>query len=110
MVVHRLFKSAESGQLYDVLIYLVPARGGNLSSVQRVEYFFGGFDWKDRIFPATDRARGFPAYTAAYGPFLCTAEVFFTDGESAILHRFIDFEMGDFSAPPEVPPGDRDTA
>jgi hypothetical protein len=70
MVVHRLFKSAETSQLYDVLIYLVPARGGSLASVQRVEYFFGGFGWKDRIFPATDRARGFPVFTAAYGPSL----------------------------------------
>jgi hypothetical protein len=38
--------------------------------------------------------------TAAYGPFLCTAEVFFTDGNSVLLHRFIDFEMGTLVSAP----------
>ena len=94
MLVHKLFPSTESGQLYDLLIYIVPAQGGTLLCVQRVEYYFGGFGWEHRIFVASDRSRGFPILTAAYGPFLCTAEIFFTDGGSVMLHRFIDFEMG----------------
>jgi hypothetical protein len=94
MLVHKLFPSTESGELYDILIYLIPAFGGTLASVQRVEYYFGGLGWKHKIFSALDRSRGFPVLTAAYGPFLCTAEVFFNDGESVMVHRFIDFEMG----------------
>jgi len=94
MLVHKLFQSTEKGELYDLLIYVVPAKDGTLSGVHRVEYFFGGHGWANRIFVALDRSRGFPVLTAAYGPFLCTAEVFFTDGERVMLHRFIDFEMG----------------
>ena len=94
MLVHRLSPSTEEGQLYDILIYVVPAIQGSLASVAQVEYFFGAFGWKNQIFTAFDRSRGFPVLTAAYGPFLCTAEVTFTDGVSVMLHRFIDFEMG----------------
>lgn len=94
MLVHKLFPSTEPGELYDILIYVLPARGANLSVVDRVEYFFGGFGWNNKVFTVRDRSRGFPILTSAYGPFLCTAEVFFTDGGSRMLHRFIDFEMG----------------
>lgn len=94
MLVHKLFSSTEKGELYDILIYVVPSKDGTLSGVHRLEYFFGGHRWKNRIFVASDRSRGFPVLTAAYGPFLCTAEVFFTDGEHVMLHRYIDFEMG----------------
>jgi hypothetical protein len=94
MLVHRLSPSTEEGELYDILIYVIPALRGSVSGVAQVEYFFGGHGWGDRIFTATDRSRGFPVLTAAYGPFLCTANVIFTDGSSMILHRYIDFEMG----------------
>jgi hypothetical protein len=94
MLVHKLFPSTEKGELYDILIYTVPTKDGTLAGVQRVEYFFGSYGWKNRIFVASDRSRGFPILTAAYGPFLCTAEVFFSDGERVMLHRYIDFEMG----------------
>lgn len=94
MLVHKLFQSTEAGELYDILIYVVPTRKATLSGVSRVEYFFGGYGWQNRIFEAVDRSRGFPVLTAAYGPFLSTAEVFFTDGGSVMLHRYIDFEMG----------------
>ncbi len=99
MLVHRLFPTTEAGQLYDILIYLVPAYRGTLSGVDRVEYFFGGYGWQNKVFVAADRSRWFPVLTAAYGPFLCTAEVFFTDGQSVILHRFVDFEMGNVVGP-----------
>ncbi|HXH40188.1 MAG TPA: pYEATS domain-containing protein [Thermoanaerobaculia bacterium] len=94
MLVHKLFQSTEKGELYDILIYVVPSKDGTLSGVHSVEYFLGSYGWKNRIFVASDRSRGFPVLTAAYGPFLCTAEVFFTDGERVMLHRYIDFEMG----------------
>lgn len=94
MLVHKLFQSTEKGELYDILIYVIPSKDGTLSGVQNVEYFFGSYGWKNRIFVASDRSRGFPVLTAAYGPFLCTADVVFTDGERVMLHRYIDFEMG----------------
>lgn len=95
MLVHRLLPSTESGELYDIVIYLIPTYKSTLIGVQRVEYYFGGRGWQHKVFIASDRARAFPVLTAAYGPFLCTAEVFFDDGHVVMLHRFIDFEMGD---------------
>jgi len=100
MLVHRLYRSREEGQLYDLIIYVVPHKEASLAGVSRVEYFLGGY-WGNKIFPSSDRSRGFAIATAAYGPMLCTAEVFFNDGTSVILHRYIDFEMG-ASAPARV--------
>lgn len=92
-LVHRLAPSRDPKQLYDILIYLLPHEGATLAGVQKVEYYFGR-SWGDRIFTSIDRANGFPISTSAYGPFVCTAEVFFTDGASTMLWRYIDFEMG----------------
>jgi pYEATS domain-containing protein involved in immunity len=97
MLVHRLYRSREEGQLYDLVIYVVPHKDASLAGVSRVEYFLGWY-WGNKIFPSSDRSRGFAIATAAYGPLLCTAEVFFNDGTSVMLHRYIDFEMGS-SAP-----------
>jgi hypothetical protein len=97
MLVHKLYRSREVGQLYDLIIYVVPHKQASLSGVTRVEYFLGKY-WSNMVFPSLDRSRGFPIRTAAYGPLLCTAEVFFNDDTSVILHRYLDFEMGD-SAP-----------
>ena len=88
------------GEVYDILIYVVPAKRGSLSGVSKVEYYFGGRGWRNKIFTSNDRSRGFPVLTAAYGPFLCTARVTFNDDSDFILHRFIDFEMGNVVASP----------
>jgi hypothetical protein len=93
MLVHRLYRSREDGQLYDLTIYIVPHKEASLIGVTRVEYFLGSY-WGNKIFPSSDRSRGFAIATAAYGPVLCTAQVFFNDGSSVMLHRYIDFEMG----------------
>jgi len=97
MLVHRLFRSDTPGQHYDMLIYVIPHKSTSFASVAHVEYFLGSY-WGNEIFTATDRAHGFPLRTSAYGPFLCTAHVHFTDRPPAILSRYIDFEMGQ-SAP-----------
>src|SRR6266851_5603409 len=52
MLVHRLFPSTEPGQVYELLIYVLPARSGTLAGVERVEYFFGGFGWENKVFVA----------------------------------------------------------
>jgi hypothetical protein len=96
MLVHRLFRSDTDGQHYDVLIYIIPHKDASLIQVTRVEYFLGRF-WYNRIFTASERSHGFALLASAYGPFLCTAEVFFTDGTSHTLSRYIDFEMGEYA-------------
>jgi len=93
MLVHRLYRSREVGQLYDLIVYIVPHKQASLAGVSRVEYFLGSY-WGNKVFPSLDRSRGFAIATAAYGPLLCTAEVFFNDGTSVMLHRYLDFEMG----------------
>jgi hypothetical protein len=94
MIVHKLYKSQQDGQLYDILIYVIPKKNSNLIQVISVEYYFGQF-WGNRIFISTHRSNGFAIATSAYGPFLCTAKINFNDGKSTTVYRFIDFEMGD---------------
>lgn len=96
MLVHRLYKSPKDGQLYDILIYIIPKKNNNLIQVTSVEYYFGKF-WDTKIFTSTDRSNGFAIATSAYGPFLCTAKINFNDGGSKTIYRFIDFEMGDLA-------------
>jgi hypothetical protein len=92
-LVHTISPSSDPDELYDIRMYLVPHKSASLASVQCVEYYFGKY-WKDRIFVATNRSNAFLVSTSAYGPFVCTAEVHFSDGEVAVLSRYIDFEMG----------------
>ena len=92
-IVHRLQTSADPSQLYDVVLYAVPATEGSLASVRHIEYFFGRA-WGHIIYTSEDRAKGFPVTLSAWGPFLCTAKLVFTDGTSYTMYRFIDFEMG----------------
>lgn len=94
-LVHKLVSSTKPDQLYDVLIYLIPHKNATLSFVQKVEYYFGPY-WDNRIFTSTDRAKGFAISTSAFGPFVCTAELHFTDGQTSMIWRYIDFEMGQF--------------
>lgn len=92
-LVHRLAPSAKSGMLYDIQLYLVPHREATLSNVSKVEYYFGRH-WGKQIFTSIDRSRGFVISTSTFGPFMCTAELHFTDGETVIINRYVDFEMG----------------
>lgn len=93
-LVHKVAPSKDPEQLYDILIYLVPHhKEASLAAVSRVEYYFGK-SWGSRIFASIDRATSFSISTSAYGPFVCTASIHFTDGESVMLSRYIDFEMG----------------
>ena len=96
MIVHKLFHSSRPGQVYDVLVYLVPHSGGSLVEVASVEYFFGRY-WANKIYPSYDRSHGFPILTSAYGTFLCCAQLRFNDGTKQTLYRYIDFEMGAYA-------------
>jgi hypothetical protein len=105
-LVHRLAPSTKPDQLYDVLIYLVPHPDSDatLASVKKVEYYFGK-SWGNSIFTSTDRARGFAIATSAYGAFMCTAEIYFSDGGTIMVNRYIDFEMGAASKAGELDGG-----
>ncbi len=92
-LVHRLSPSKQPKQLYDVLAFLKAGKGASLLDVEKVEYYFGKH-WGNRIFTSTNKWNSFAIGTSAYGPFLCTAHVFFNDGYVAKTWRYIDFEMG----------------
>jgi hypothetical protein len=98
MLVHSLTKSAN--QMFDVFLYLIP-HYGSLRAVQAVEYYFGEY-WNFRIFRTEQRYNGFAVVTSAYGPFLCTAKIYFTDEQVVTQYRYIDFEMGS-TAPVRLP-------
>ncbi|MFZ0036964.1 MAG: pYEATS domain-containing protein [Candidatus Acidiferrales bacterium] len=93
LLVHRIAPSKEPGMLYDIQLYVVPHAHATLASLDQVEYYFGP-SWGNQIFTSVDRARGFPITTSAYGAFMCTAKLFFSDGEAVIINRYVDFEMG----------------
>lgn len=97
-IVHRIAPSGRPGMLYDIQIYLVPHNGATLVNVSRVEYYFGRH-WGNQVFVCADRARSFAISTSAFGAFMCTAELFFTDGAQMIINRYIDFEMGSIGKP-----------
>jgi hypothetical protein len=106
MLVHRLTRSQREDQVFDILLYVIPHKTV-LSGVAKVEYFFGNY-WGNRVYSVTDRSRGFPVVVSAYGPMLCTAKVHFTDGETVMLYRYIDFEMGDLAHPAPKPKPEAD--
>ena len=88
MLVHRIVPSEQPGQVYDILIYLVPhpTSDATLAGVKRVEYYFGK-SWGQNVFASDDRAHGFAITTSAYGPFVCTAEIHFSDGQAVMVSR-----------------------
>lgn len=96
MLVHRLQRSKSESHLYDILIYVIPHKSCSLAAVTQIEYFFGHY-WGNKVYPSNDRSRGFPIVTSAYGPLLCTAKVYFNDGSTTTLSRYIDFEMGNLA-------------
>jgi hypothetical protein len=93
-LVHRVAPSRDADYAYDVMIYLIPHRGtdATLACVSHVDYY-AGRGWKNSIFTITNRARGFSIALSTHGPFVCTAEIHFTDGEVATVGRYIDGEM-----------------
>ncbi|PSL50003.1 hypothetical protein CLV51_1011345 [Chitinophaga niastensis] len=96
MLVHKIFKSTSDGQHYDLLIYVIPHNEASLIQVKSVEYFLGPF-WGNQVFKTKNRSKGFAVKTSAYGEFLCTAKITFTDNQEMFVHRYIDFEMGGYA-------------
>jgi hypothetical protein len=92
-LVHRIAPSNEPRMLYDIQLYLVAHEGSTLANLIQAEYYFGR-GWNNQIFTSIDRAQGFPIATSAYGAFMCTAKLYFSDGEIVFINRYVDFEMG----------------
>ncbi len=89
---HVIRPSNEDGQVYDVFIYLVRHKSEDFSDVKFAEFFLGPY-WNNIIFEAVEETKGFIGIsTSAYGTFLCTCKVTFTDNSQIEIHRYIDFE------------------
>ncbi len=97
---HTIRPSKKPNQLYDIAIYLIPHRSNDpkyrrndLSDIVEAEFFLGEY-FNNKVFNIKNRGGVIGVTTSAYGPFLCTCKVLFTDGEQLMLNRYIDFEMG----------------
>jgi hypothetical protein len=103
MLSHKIRPSTLKGQEYDLSVFLVRktrhgASTAQFSDVQSVEYYLGDFFGEGKFgskFIVKDSKDGFAMKTSAYGPPLCKATINFNDGKSAVVSRFLDFEMGD---------------
>jgi hypothetical protein len=93
-MVHRAAPSRDPEYAYDVLIYIIPHvdTEATLAAVQHVEYYCGR-GWRNGIIKMKNRSQGFKIALATRGPFICTAKLYFTDGHTAIIGRYIDGEM-----------------
>ena len=101
MLAHVYRPSMESGQKFDIYIFVVRHRKGtagpprrNFTEIQKAEFFFGD-SWGNETFPITNTGGIIGVQTHAYGTFLATCRVTFTDPnkQAIILHRYVDFEM-----------------
>lgn len=93
-----------SGGYYRVQLYLIghekaphagskAVQSNDLKRVKKADFFLGDM-WQNKIFTRyrhSDEPIGITV--SAYGPFLCTCEVTFEDGDTAELLHYVDFEM-----------------
>ncbi|HNC91791.1 MAG TPA: hypothetical protein PL000_22935 [Anaerolineales bacterium] len=94
-LVHILEPTKDRTQLYDIFIYIKRHKDAPIDDVVKTEFFFGKF-WGNRIFEGTRADGTYGVRTSAYGEFLCTCRVQFSDGESVLLQRYIDFDSGKY--------------
>lgn len=92
-IAHVLQPSKDATQEFDIYIYLIRHKSADFSDVVDADFFFGHY-WGNRIFTAQRSNGVIGVQTSAYGPFLCTSHVTFTDGQTITIHKYIDFEMG----------------
>jgi hypothetical protein len=97
---HTIRPSTKLEQLYDIAIYLIPHRSNDaryrredLSDIIEAEFFLGAY-FDNQVFRIKNKGGSVGIVTSAYGPFLCTCRVLFSDGTHVMLNRYIDFEMG----------------
>jgi len=97
---HTLRPSKKAGQDYDIAIYLIPHRSNDpkyrredLSDIVGAEFFLGEY-FNNKVFRVKNKGGTVGIVVSAYGPFLCTCRIMFSDGHRVMLNRYIDFEMG----------------
>ncbi len=93
-LVHVLQPSKVPTQKYDIFIYLIGHQQKDLSDIKKAEFFFGRY-WGNKIFTGKKIGDVIGVSTSAYGSFLCTCLITFSDDSQVSLYRYIDFEMGD---------------
>lgn len=93
MLVHVISPSKKKKQDFDIFIYLKSHNGSYIRDVLKADFFFGK-SWGNKVFTETPTGDLVGIKTAAYGPFLCICRVYMKSGESFMLSRYIDFEMG----------------
>lgn len=90
---HVISPSQKPGQRFDVFIFLVRHKSVDFDDVEYADFFLGHY-WGNRVFKEENRGRPIGVSTSAYGPLLCTCRVHFRDGYTALISRYVDFEMG----------------
>ncbi|MEW5975070.1 MAG: pYEATS domain-containing protein [Acidobacteriota bacterium] len=90
---HVLSPSKDPGQEFDIFIYLIKHKSEDLGDIKHADFFFGHM-WGNRVFKEKQKAGRIGVSTSAYGPFLCTCRVTFSDGYETKINRYVDFEMG----------------
>ncbi len=96
MLVHRYRASNAPDQEYDISLYVIEKKRKTEEFAKKtvvfVRYAVGDM-WRGSPYTVDDPQNGFELRLSAYGPFLCIAEVHFSDKSTCHLERFIDFEM-----------------
>jgi hypothetical protein len=102
-LVHRALKTTQFHErnglpIYDVSIYLICHKNyGALNEIRYVEYYLGKhfrtpLSRYGSKFIVKNSKDGFAVRTTMYGPGLCDARIYFHDGSTAVLNRYMDFE------------------
>lgn len=96
---HVIGPSSQGPGWAEVYVYLVGhrrARAGfpdDQADVVKAEFYLGRH-WGGRVFEITRNPDGITGLrTTAYGPVLCICRIHFNDGHTAVLNRYLDFEM-----------------
>jgi hypothetical protein len=90
---HVVEPSKRKNQQYDIFIYLMRHQSSDLLDIECAEFFFGHM-WHNKIYKVENTGGFIGIIPSAYGEFLCTCRVTFTDGYQINIHRYIDFEAG----------------
>jgi hypothetical protein len=103
MLAHVYRPSLESGQKYDISVFVVRHEKGtstpprrNLAEIRRAEFFFGA-SWGNKVFPVDGNEGFFAVRMHAWGTFLAICRLTFHDDnfEPVTLYRYIDFSMAE---------------
>ena len=96
LIAAKLTHSEQQDQKYDVLMFIVQHRPNNAPTtktcITHVDYYFGKM-WNN-VYRTSNWGQRFAIAVSAYGPFLCFARVYFSDGNQVDTWRYIDFDTG----------------